>query len=322
MIAKQKSRLRRAATQLGKVVVTAALLAFVLLRIELDEVAAAVAALSPSAVLLALGLTFAAVAVSAYRWHRILRHLGERVSPWALAGDTLVGGTYNLFLPTSIGGDLARGLRCARRVHDAEHAWASVAFERVLGLLSLTVVSTLGLLGGLAGASRSLLLAAAGMTAILAALLALAPAPLRLAARLAARGSDRLARGLRRIAEAWSGPLGRPVPRLETLAWSLAYQLVALTLLLPVAWHWSVPTLFAAIYLGVPIALVASTLPISLGGHGLRESLFVVVLVPLGLTASQAFTLSLTWLASNLVVASAGLGVLLLTRSEPVTVPD
>lgn len=303
--------MRRPVTLALKLLVTVALLAVVLLRVDLGGVARALGSLSAGAIAAALALTALSVLVSAWRWHRVLAHLGERVSPWALVGDTLVGTTYNLLLPTSVGGDVARALRASRRVRDGEHAWASVGFERLLGLLSLVLVSTVGLLRGLTSATAPVLAAAAGMAAVLAALVVAAPAPLRLAARLGERRAAPLSASLRRVADAWGGALARPAPRLETLAWSVVYQVVALTILLPVAAAWSVPNLVAALYLGVPVALVAATLPVSLGGHGLRESLFVVVLAPFGLRADQAFALSLVWLASNLAVGLAGLAVLL-----------
>jgi len=298
--------MRRPVTLALKLLVTVALLAAVLLRVDLGGVARALRSLSAGAIAAALALTALSVLVSAWRWHRVLAHLGERVSPWAL-----VGTTYYLLLPTSVGGDVARALRASRRVRDAEHAWASVGFERLLGLFSLVLVSAVGLLRGLTGATAPVLAAAAGMAAVLAALVVGAPVPLRLAARLGERRAAPLSARLRRVADAWGGALARPAPRLETLAWSVLYQVVALTILVPVAAAWSVPNLVAALYLGVPVALVAATLPVSLGGHGLRESLFVVVLVPFGLEADQAFALSLVWLASNLAVGLAGLTVLL-----------
>ncbi|MBN2192225.1 MAG: flippase-like domain-containing protein [Polyangiaceae bacterium] len=308
--------MRRSVTVSFKILVTVALLAFVLFRVDLKGVAAAIGALSGAAITAALGLTFLSVAVSAWRWHRVLDYLGEQVSPWALFGDTLVGTTYNLLLPTSVGGDVARGLRSARRVRDAEHAWASVAYERLLGLLSLAVVSTLGLSYALSDATLPVLVTALLMAVALATLIAIAPAPLRLAARLGAGSSASLATTLRRIAEAWGGALSRPLPRLETFLWSVVYQVVALTILLPIGYDWGITNLPASLYLGVPIVLVAATLPVSLGGHGLRESLFVVVLSPFGVDASHALGLSLVWLASNLTVGIAGLGVIVAGRGR------
>jgi uncharacterized membrane protein YbhN (UPF0104 family) len=302
-----------------KLTVTVALVAVVLVRVDLGGVATALGGLSAAAIGLGIALTFASVAVSAWRWHRVLVYLGERVPPWALAGDTLVGTTYNLLLPTSIGGDVARAIRCGRRVQEPGHAWASVGFERLLGLLSLALVSAVGLGFGVGGVRPTVLFAAVGMAVALVVAVVFAPTPLRLAARLASGGSTPVAGTLERVASAWSGALSRPAPRLETFLWSVAYQLVALTILVPVAWDWPVPNLAYAIYLGVPIALVAATLPISLGGHGLRESLFVVVLVPFGFAPPLALALSLVWLASNLLVGLAGLVVLL--GSSPASAP-
>ncbi len=293
-----------------KILVTAALLAVLVTRVDLRTVAATLGTLSPLVIAVALLLTLGAVAVSAWRWHRVLAHLGEDVPFLALFADTLVGTTYNLLLPTSVGGDVARGIRSARRVADREHAWASVLFERVVGLLSLVLVSTVGLLYGLTQTLLPILVAALAMAALLAGGLVLAPTPLRLAARVSAWGAKGIGEFLERLAGAFAGPLARPAARLETLGWSLVYQVVALTILVPIGWAWETPDLLRAVYLGVPIALVASTLPISLGGHGLRESLFVVVLGPFGLSPERAFALSLVWLAANLSAGLVGLVVM------------
>ena len=297
-----------------KLVVTLALLTVVFLRVDLVAVGRALGHLGAVPIASALLLTLASVVVSAWRWHRVLHYLGEEVGVLPLFADTLVGTTYNLLLPTSVGGDVARALRSARRVATPEHAWASVVFERAVGLLSLVLVSSVGLLYGLTQALVPLLVAAAALALVLAIGLAAAPAPLRLAARLSERGARRLGQALSQLADAFAGPLAKPLPRLETLGWSLVYQLVALSILIPVGWPWHSPDLLRAVYLGVPIALVASTLPVSLGGHGLRESLFVVVLQPFGLSAERAFLLSVVWLASNLLVGVLGLVVVVTER--------
>lgn len=65
----------------------------------------------------------------------------------------------------------------------------------------------------------------------------------------------------------------------------------------------------------MPIALVISTAPITIGGFGLRDSLFVTVLAPFGIAADRAFALFLVWLASNLIGASVGL-VLTVTKPQ------
>jgi glycosyltransferase 2 family protein len=296
-----------------KLAVTVGLFAWVLGAVDLAAVAQTFAELDAWAIAAVIVLTFAAVGVSAWRWHRVLARLGEPVAVRTLFGDTLVGTTYNLLLPTSVGGDVVRSMRCAGRLKVPEHAWASVAFERVMGLVSLALVSCVGLLSVTTRARGELLLVSAGLAGGLVLALLVAPGTLRLAARMArrwfARWLERVAGALDRMAEAFEGPLATAGARLETFGWSLAYQLVSLAILYAAGRGWGEPELARAVFLGVPIALVISTAPVTIGGLGLRESLFVAVLVPFGLSSERAFALSLVWLASNLLAALAGAAV-------------
>jgi len=308
-----------------KVVATAALLYFALRSVDLDGVLGALGALDAVAVLSVIALTFAAVGVSALRWTRVLQRLGEDVSWAPLFGDTLVGMTYNLLLPTSVGGDVVRSVRCGARLRVKEHAWASVAFERVMGLVSLALVSAVGLFSATARARGELLLLSVGLAGGLLLALLVAPGSLHLAARIAGRiGLTGLSSTLHRMADAFAGPLSTAGARLETFGWSLTYQMVSLAILFAAGRGWtdvSQAELARAVFLGVPIALVISTAPITIGGFGLRESLFVTVLAPFGIAADRAFALSLVWLASNLIGASVGL-VLTLTKPEEKAEPD
>jgi uncharacterized membrane protein YbhN (UPF0104 family) len=301
---------------IAKFVLTAALLGAVLRRVPLGQVPGILGSLGICAVAGAVLLTAAAVLVSAWRWHRVLRYLGEEIALSDLIGDTLVGTTYNLILPAAVGGDLIRAYRCGKRAQRADRAWAAVVFERVVGLLSLVLVSSVGLLSVYSDSSRALLLTSLGMTVALATALAFAPAPLRLAARVSRLPAARLGQALEHIARAFAGPLASPAARLETFGWSLLYQLVALSILLVAALGWNEPSIVPAVYLGVPIALVGSMVPITIGGLGLRESLFVAVLQPFGLTPERAFALSIVWLASNVLVAVVGLLPVLLGNRE------
>jgi len=308
-----------------KVVATAALLYWALRSVDLEGVVGVLGALDAVAVVSVVALTFAAVGVSAFRWTRVLQRLGERVSWGPLFGDTLVGMTYNLLLPTSVGGDVIRSVRCGARLEVREHAWASVAFERVMGLVSLALVSAVGLLNATARARNELLLLSVSLAGGLVLALLVAPGSLHWAARLAGRlGMGGLSSTLHRMADAFAGPLSKTGARLETFGWSLAYQMVSLAILFAAGRGWtdiSTGELARAVFLGVPIALVVSTAPITIGGFGLRESLFVTVLAPFGIAADRAFALSLVWLASNLIGAAVGL-VLTVSQSAKTTTEE
>lgn len=298
---------------LAKLTLSILLVVLVLRRVRLAKVAATLGELSGDALFAAIALTFAAIAVSAWRWLRVLRYLGKRSRFLPLFGDVLVGSTYNLLLPTSVGGDVIRSVRCGRRV-GAPTAWASVAFERIMGLFSLALVSWLGLWVTSFGSNRRLVLVAGIATGILVIALVAAPTPLRLLKRLCERwGFPSLATAFAKVAEAFSGPLRSGGARAETLFWSLLYQFVSLSILLVVARGWQLEQTAVAIYLAIPIALIISTAPVTIGGLGLREGLFVAILAPFGFEADRALALSLVWLCSSALAAVAGVAVMLLS---------
>jgi glycosyltransferase 2 family protein len=300
----------------AKLLVSAALLGFLVHRADTHTVMHGLASLSAPALFAVVSLTILAVVVSSWRFRRVLRHLGEEIAFLPLLGDVLVGTAYNLLLPTTIGGDVVRGFRTADRARDAAGVWAAVAFERVLGLVALALLGLAGMLV-LARTLPVELTASIAIAIILftAAARALPRLP-RWGARLAARLSPRISSRLSAFTASLAGPLASTPARLETLLWSLLYQLISLSIL-AVALAEPTSTLLLGIYVGVPLALIGAMLPITLGGVGLRESLFVVVLEPFGCSAEQALTLALIWLGSTLMAGAAGALVLAVDRRTP-----
>ena len=291
---------RRVGWWVLKLAVTASL--FVWLGFRLDILAAwhSILALSPAALFVVTSLTGATVVLNGARWRRVLRHLGERVGLGALVADVLVGTTYNMLLPGSVGGDVIRAVRCGKRLGSTEHAYAAVLFERVLGLLSLAILAAIGVSsrGGMGRGAMAL-----------SALIAFALALVGLPALLHRVGA--VLPGARATANVLQGPLARWPVRVEILLWSLASQLVSLGMLVVVAPRGPSHQVLTAVYFGVPLVLVLAIAPVSLGGLGLRESLFVAVLGSFGLSPQLAFTMSMVWLASSLATALGGALVML-----------
>jgi hypothetical protein len=217
-----------------------------------------------------------------------------------------------MLLPTTIGGDVVRAVRCARRIDPGHRAWSSTLFERLVGIVALVLLAVPGLI--MAPGQVREIAWAIGVVAVLsvAALLA-AHAPFRLGARFLVARAPSVAGAGDRIASDLSGPLARPTVRLEIAAWSLLYQLVGLGVLVVVAFDWGQPRMTWAILGAVPLALVLTMLPVSIAGLGLRESLFVILLGRFGVPADRALALALVWLALALLLAFAG-GVVMLSE--------
>src|SRR5262245_27374627 len=109
-------------------------------RIDFPALRRACGSVGSMRVVASASLTLLAAAVAAWRWKRALEAAGVRVALRSLGGDIFVGAAYNLILPTSVGGDVVRAARCSRRAGSTHGVWASVVFERLMGLLALSVL--------------------------------------------------------------------------------------------------------------------------------------------------------------------------------------
>jgi uncharacterized protein (TIRG00374 family) len=301
----------RGAAGLGVLVV-------VLLRVPLRDLGARFASVHATEAALLVGIAVVQMTVGAARWWRLLVRLGERPSFGAVYRDLLVGALFNTLLPTNVGGDVVRALRSSRRLEAGHHAWSTSIFERLVGMLVLAVVGAIATLFALGetlpGRARVIVI---GIALALAVAIPFIATPLRLLVRvLERRLSTKLIADVRGVIADLEGPLASAGARIETFAWSLLGFVLGLAYVTVAARALGAPGHFLAIVVGIPIVSVLSLAPISIGGHGVREGLFVVVLGMLGIPRDVALGLALLALANNLFFALIGGAVVLI---EPTT---
>ena len=292
---------------LVRVTVSALLLAFLAWKVPLADVGAALGRVPPLGVLLCVLVLAVQTVVGAMRWRRMLIRTGERPALLALIEDSLVGAAYNLVLPSSVGGDVVRAHRAGRRLSVRHHAWSTALFERMIGLPTLAAVAAPGIL--VVPGGESLLWPTVVIAAISAVLLVVADAPLRFASRLLLARSPALAEMADGVAGDLSGPLATAGARAEAVAWSLLYQVLSVSILAAAVLPTGDLGLVRAIYAGVPLVVIGTMVPVSAGGFGVRESLFVVVLARLGVDRGTALALSLIWLGTSVLLAVPGVAL-------------
>jgi len=291
---------------------TIAILAIVLYKVPFRELAMRLGKLRTVDVLALVALTIAQVSFGVVRWYRLLVRLGERPRFFALYGDVLVGLTYNMFLPTTVGGDVIRALRARKRVSAPHRAWSTSLFERIAGLLAMAasgaVAASIGL-GASANVPSALAWIAGSITLVLLVIFFFASAPFRILVHMLEKRLPGAADDVRGIVADLEGPLATPAARAEALAWSILVQALGIAFVLVGARGLEAPGHDAAILVGVPIVHVLSMVPITLGGLGLREGLFVGILGMLKVPADVALGLAAQWLASSVGFAVAGAAV-------------
>lgn len=275
-----------------------------------------------AAVLVVLGIV--TMELGAIRWYRLFARVGEHVGPWPITRDVLVGMLFNTFLPTSFGGDVIRSVRAGRRVKASYHAWSTSVFERLIGLLSQALI---GAIGALLALSRELTLGQkAGLVGtMLTIVLAMffASAPLRVLVRiLEKRLPEKFIANVRGVVADLEGPLATAGARLETLGWSLVQFSFNLGFTIYGAHALGADGHAIALIVGIPLVGVLAMAPISLGGHGLREGLFVVVLGMLGVEKDVALGLAVLALAYNIAFALVGGIVAFIEPTPPIATDD
>ena len=265
-------------------------------------------------VALAVAVSVLAIVVSTLKWARLIRIACGHVNFRSLLRAYWIGTFFNNYLPSSVGGDVARILVLAPVAPTAPTA-ASVVVERLTGVVAMAMLSAGCLLleppepVHVAVALWLLVIAILGGSLLIWAgggrLLAICT---RMAAR-SARSVARLFARITRVANAVAGYRRTPGELAAAFLWSLVfYSTLALfqfTLLRAVG---STIGLTEAA-LVAPLIPLISLLPITANGLGIAEGAFVLFYTQMGVAPDQAFAAAL--LRRLLTVATAVPGGLL-----------
>ncbi len=288
---------------------TAAGVAWILARVDLGAAEGALARIPATAALGAVGLVALNVVIGAVRWRALLRAYGAARIPARreLVRLYFVAFFYNNYLPGAVAGDVARGVVTRDSFDEgATGALAVVLVERALGLFALFALLALGL--GLSAGALD-----AGSLWAWTALGGAGSAAIVIAIPFARRLGPRLPRPLAGVA----GKLprlhaGRPFAGAVglSLATQICIALAGWLLLAALA-----PISLAGSLLVVPLAAATTFLPITVGGAGAREAVYVALCGRLfGMPEADALAASLALWLAHLVVAGAGGLAQLVTR--------
>jgi uncharacterized membrane protein YbhN (UPF0104 family) len=234
----------------------------------------------------ALVIYLASQVVSGLRWKMLARPLGFANTLGHFTALYYVGMFFNLFLPTSVGGDVVRAWYLDRGSGRKMAAFLSVLADRGSGLVVLVLLACGGvLLSPIALPSwvRAIVWATTG-SGFLGIVVML------LGCRLHVR-SERW----RQVSQAGLLYLGNPGLLALTGVLSLVIQAanVSVVWLLGVSINAAVPLSFYWVF--VPMVSLLTMLPFSLNGMGIREGSTVLFLTPLGVGESSALCLAFLW---------------------------
>jgi uncharacterized membrane protein YbhN (UPF0104 family) len=273
-----------------KLLVSAGLIAYFLSRIHIEQFLETFASAKFSYIAFALGVYLVAQGISAVRWTALVRPLGIKTPFKDLVQYYLIGMFFNLFAPSTVGGDVTRVYYLVKdeeahakgRAVTTVHAAMSVLMDRAIGMVVLVWLGALGLLlfphyavpQTVRTATFLLalgLLAGALLTPVLTRFLPEDGHQLAVKLRLAFR-SYRLH---------WRALLAAAVLSLTVhliQAWMHTVMARALGLEIP----------FSFCLIVYPLVGTFSAIPITLNGLGLREGGYIFLLAVIGIGTEQA----------------------------------
>jgi uncharacterized membrane protein YbhN (UPF0104 family) len=137
-----------------KLLISAGLVGYFLSRIHLEQFVDTFASAKVSYIALALGVYLVAQGIAAVRWAALARPLGIETPFKDLVQYYLIGMFFNLFAPSTVGGDVSRvyylvkdeEAQAGGRAVTTVHAAMSVLMDRAIGMVVLVWLGALGLL--------------------------------------------------------------------------------------------------------------------------------------------------------------------------------
>ena len=287
-----------------RLAITAAILTYLATRIDMAEAARATAAISRPHLILVLLMVGLDRAVMILRWVLLLRASGNTISTGDATRLFLVSSFVGSFLPAGVGADAARAYGLARENTTGSEALASVAVDRLLGVVSLVLMAIIGVIAW-APQGRTDWRIAAAIVAALVACVAVFWANEWMRWIIPARRHEGfLTRRVLRLTDAVGRYREHRGVLVHVLAWSIVVQVMRITQAYVLALGLGMTVPYTYFLLFMPLGLLMLLLPISISGFGLPQAMIVWLLQPMGVPDIQALALAtlivLTGLAGNL----------------------
>jgi uncharacterized membrane protein YbhN (UPF0104 family) len=283
-----------------------ALLTVIGWRLGAGQIGAAMSEADPTWLLAGVGATVAALAVSAWKWQLLLRAAGVEASLVTLFEAYLVGQFFNNFLPSNVGGDVARAHRVGTATGNVAKVAGTIVGERLIAGSALVATALGALIAspwlvGTVGDSIAVTAVAFVTLTLACALPTVRTRVVRLLGTAGWRGA------VARAIDGLGSTFARPSVVLPVFALSVVFQ----ALVIAVAWFGfravgaDVP-LDATIAL-IPVISAIQLLPLSVGGLGVREGTYAVLFdACCGTAAPVAVAASLTFAGIVGFVSLAG----------------
>lgn len=307
--------MRRYSRHLFRVVSSAALFYIALRQVDWGSVHTVFRNIDPLWLLLHLLVLGFERYFYSYKWRILLSVKGITVSIWNLLVITLIGKFWGTFLPSSIGVDIVRGYYLYREQANGAVIASSLIFDKAMGLWSLLLLGTAGLLGyGTTINDVNIGLVFIGLLGVVAAAVYLLQTRWfgdRMESALPGILGQRVSGIFIKVYRAFLAYRDYPSVIVYSFVLSIVLQLIRIVGVYTMARALDIEIPLIYYLVLVPLSMILIMLPLSIGGLGLREGVFVGLFALAGMSKVDAFALGFGTSLTDIAVSLLG-GILYL----------
>lgn len=295
-----------------KVIVSVGLLVLLAIKLDWKEVLERATQLAWWVLPVTAAIQMVVWTLSNFRWWLLIRvhRLGHTYTN--LLKPTFIGAFFNNLLPSSTGGDLFRMYHVYRQGHGAAAAVSPIVTERAVGLLCMVAlaaaaISQFSTQTALFGGLRTVLLwlVAAGVTGV--AIVSIPATYYAFHKFLQRWDRFRPVAGLLGITEAVHTYLSRPSLLVALIIVSLILQGLQIIIFLILGTGVEAELDPSQYLFIVPVVLVAASIPVTVGGLGVREAAAITLFTAAGMSQEHAAAVSLLFIPVLLLSGLPGL---------------
>ncbi len=297
-----------------KLLVSGLLIAFLFSKVGLTIVAKRLQDITPSMLLLALGLLVLQSLLAVIRWRTVMKGLGIDIPYFQTLKILFVGLFFNQTLPSSIGGDAMRVWYTRGAGHSLGVASQVVILDRAAGFVAVILIAfvTLPLLSSVIQnptAFWNICLAIVIATTLIVVFMFLDWQPKVLSNKRIFRFISELSQSARKLFFSLRMSF-------SILGSSIVIHFFTFFAIFILARGMNIPLAFIQCLVLIPPVLVLSMLPISIAGWGVREGAMVAALGFVHVPQGQSLSLSVIYGLCLAVISLPGGIIWLVARSR------
>lgn len=290
-----------------KLAVSGGLILLLMRKIDMSPLEARLFSLQPEPVILALVILFGQLLLTGWRWRIVTQVLGVNIKLGLATRLSLIGQFFNQVLPSSVGGDGIRVWLLSREGVPIKQVLVSVVCDRLIALV-LLVVMVACVLPIITAQEKALFPSARIMTLGLDAATVLGLTILFI-------WGDALVTFLAK--QSMVRPFGVLIRELRKILFFskksplVAFLCIIVQVMIVLSIFFCGKALSVELsliqLLMLPLILLLSSIPISFAGWGLRESTMVVGLGFVGVAATDALAISVSFGLAQFIIGLPGL---------------